>query len=235
MAKLTALEVFNAVTRNCGEAVASDLANLVGLQLVIWDKIIEATQDISTDGNTKLQFLEATGLIPMVTGQYQYEISALTAGSDLMNEDRESFHSIDNGDILKYRTQQEWIEDYPSGIASTSIGYPSKFTKYGGYFIFNNCAGADQNGKNITFKYWKLPSYYSVSAPTGTGDIPEPFDRTCLVALATLKVLLYLGSDEAQYYKVQVFGNGGDIEGSLDKMKRIYSSPILKARVKYVF
>lgn len=235
MAKLTALEVFNAVARNCGESTVAGLTSLTGLQLLIWDKIIEATQDICTDENTRLQFLEATGLIPMVTGSYEYLISTLAAGSDLMTEDRESFHSTDNGNNLKYLTEQEWIEKYPSGITSARTGYPTEFSKYAGYFVFNNQAAAAQNAKNITFKYWKLPAYYATGTPSGTGDIPEPFDRTLLVALATLKVLAYLGSDEVSVYKVQVFGNGSDIEGSMDKIKRIYSSPVLKPRMTYKF
>lgn len=234
MAKMMALEVFNAVARNCGESTVSGLSALTGLQLLIWDKIIEAIQDICTDENTRWQFLEKAGVIPMVTGSYQYQISALVTGSDLMVEDIKSFRQSDSGNIITYLTSQEWDAKYPSGIGTDRTGYPNEYTKFAGYFVFNNQATAAQDGKNIDFRYWKLPTYYDEDTPTGTCDIPEPFDRTLLVALATLKVLAYLGNEEITVYKVQVFGNGQDIEGAMDKMKRIYSSPILKPRFTYI-
>jgi hypothetical protein len=230
MAKMTALQVFNAVARNCGEATVSGLTSLTGLQLLIWDKIIEAIQDICTDENTRWKFLEAEGQIPMTTGNYKYQVSALTYGADLMTEDRESFRQEDSGIHLKYKTPQEWDTDYVAGIGATRTGYPDEITRYAGYFVVNYQATATQNGKIIYFRYWKTPTYYSESSPSGTCDIPEPFDRVLLVALATLKVLAYLGNEEMAVYKVQVFGNGSDIEGSLDKMKRIHSSPIIKPR-----
>jgi hypothetical protein len=235
MAKLTALEVFNAVARNCGEATVTGLSSLTGLQLLIWDKIIEAIQDICTDEDTRLQFLEASGQVPLVTGSYQYLISSLTYGADMLVEDTKSFRYQEASQNIPYMTPQEWDDLYPSGIGTDRVGSPNKYTKYAGYIVFNNQATASENGKIVYFRYWKIPTYYSTSTPTGTCDIPEPFDRTLLVALATLKVLTYLGNDEAAVYKLQVFGNGQDIEGSLDKMKRIYSSPILKPRMPYVF
>lgn len=235
MAKLTALQVFNAVARNCGEPTVTGLTTLSGSQLVIWDKIIEAIQDICTDENTRWQFLEAEGEVPMTTGNYKYLISDLTNGSDMMVEDRESFRQEDSGYQIKYMTPQEWDNEYISGIGTDRQGFPDRYTKYGGYLVFNNQATGTQNGKNIKFRYWKLPTYYDENTPTGTCDIPEPFDRTLLVALATLKVLTYLGNDEAGIYKLQVFGNGQDIEGSMEKMKRIFSSPILKPRMTYKF
>lgn len=235
MAKLTALDVVNEVLRNCGESTVSGISALTGLQLVAWNKITEAIQDICTDENTRWNFLEATGQIPLATGEYQYLISILAAGADMMMEDIKSLRQQDSGYKIDYMTPQEWDEEYITGIGTDRQGYPSKYTKYAGYFVFNAQATAAQNGKIVYFRYWKLPAYYSTSAPTGTCDIPEPFDRTLLVALATLKTMIYLGNnDEAMMHKVQVFGNGSDIEGSLDKMKRIYSSPILKPRMTYV-
>jgi len=235
MAKLTALEVFNAVARNCGESTVVGLTSLSGIQNVIWEKIIEAIQDISTDENTRLSFLEAEGEIPLTTGNYKYQISTLAKGSDMMSEDKESFRIQEIERNIKFKTAQEWDSLYPGGIGTTRLGYPDEYTKYAGYIVFNNQATANENGKIVYFRYWKTPAYYSASAPTGTADIPDPFDRTCLVALATLKVLAYLGNEEAAIYRLQVFGDGRDIEGSLDKMKRIYSSPVLKPRVSYKF
>jgi hypothetical protein len=235
MAKLSALEVMNEVLRNIGESTVSVLTGLTGLQLVVWNKITEALQDICTDQNTRWSFLEKLGIVPMVTGSYQYLITSLTSGSDMQVEDIESFKQSDSGYNIKYKSPQEWDALYPKGITTALTGYPDEYTKYGGYLIFNTQATATQNGKNIDFRYWKHPTYFSTGTATGTCDIPEPFDRTLFVALATLKVLTYLGSDEAAIYKVQVFGNGQDIEGSLDKMKGLYSSPKLKPRVTYQF
>lgn len=235
MAKLTTLEIFNAVARNCGEEVVADLVSLSGFQLVIWDKIIEALSEICTDQNTRFDFLEADGVIPMVTGSYRYLISGLTNGADMQQEDKESFMAKDFGRKIKYRTQQEFDNDYISGIEDVRFGCPSAYTKYGGYIVFDKEATANENGKNVTFKYWKHPTAPNTATPTATLDIPEPFDRNCLVALATMKSLAYLGNDEAAVWKMQVYGDGRDLEGSLAKLKQIYSSPDLKPRVTYKF
>jgi hypothetical protein len=187
------------------------------------------------DENTRWDFLEKIGVIPMTTGNYAYTITVLSTGSDLMMEDRESFKQSDSDKNLIFKTPQEWDALYPKGITTAMTGYPDYFTKFIGQFIVDKQATTTQNGKNIDFRYWKYPTYYSTGTTTGTSEIPEPFDRILLVALATLKVLTYLGSDEAIVYKIQVFGDGKDIEGSLDKMKRIHSSPLLKPRVTFIF
>lgn len=235
MAKLTTLEVFNGVARNCGEATVTGLTSLSGIQLVIWDKIIEALTEICTDQNTRLDFLEADGVIPMVTGSYRYLISTLTYGADMQQEDKESFLAKDFGQHIKYRTQQEFDNDYPDGIENVHYGCPSQYTKYGGYIVFNRTQTATENGKNVTFKYWKQPTLPDTTTPSTTLILPEPFDRILLVPLASMKVLAYLGNDEAAIYKMQVYGDGGDVEGTLARLKAIYSSPDLKPRVTYTF
>jgi len=235
MAKMTTLEIVNAVLRNCGEETVAGVASLSGLQLVVWDKIIEALTEICTDQNTRLDFLEADGVIPLVTGSYKYQISALTNGADMQQEDKESFLAKDFSQKIKYRTQQEFDNDYRGGIEDVRFGCPTEYTKYGGYIVFNREATAAENGKNVTFKYWKHPTLPSTSAGSSTLDIPEPFDRLLLVALASMKVLAYLGNDEAVVYKMAVYGDGNLVEGSLAKLKELYSSPDLKPRVTYKF
>jgi hypothetical protein len=232
MAKLTTLEIVNGVLRNCGEEVVADLVSLSGFQLVVWDKVIEALTDICSDQNTRFDFLEADGVIPMVTGSYRYLISGLTYGADMQQEDKESFLAKDFGRKIKYITQQEYDDKYRSTLG---FGVPTEYTKYGGYIVFNKTQTANENGKNIDFKYWKHPTAPDTDAPTASLDIPEPFDRNCLIALATLKSLVYLGNDEAVVWKMQVYGDGGEIEGTLAKLKQIYSSPDLKPRVTYKF
>lgn len=235
MAKMTALQVLNAVLRNCGEAQVSSLTALSGIQLVAWDKITEAIQDISTDQDTRWSFLESLGAVTLSTGNNAYTITGLTSGSDMQVEDQESVRTVDAGRPIKYKTPQEWDQMYPKGITTAATGYPNFYTKYAGQFVFDKKASANENSKIIDFRYWKNPIYFATATATGTSDIPEPFDRTLLVALATLKLMTYLGSGEASVYKIQVFGNGDDIEGSLDKMKRLYTSPNLKPRMTYQF
>ena len=234
MAKLSALEAFNEVSRNIGESTVTDIAALSGLQLVIWNKIIESIQEISTDQNTRLSFLEALGTATMTSGYNQYPVP-----SDMQVEDIESFRQPDSGYNIKYMTPQEWDEEYPKGIDSSRVGYPTRYTKFAGNIVFNNQAGGNEDGKEVRFRYWRTPTYYSTATATSTCDIPEPFDRTCLVAMATLKVLDYLGSDEAEKYRLQVYGGlttrGQYVEGSLDKLRDIYSSPRLKPRMSYIF
>lgn len=235
MAKLTALQTLNAVLRNIGEEQVSSLTALTGIQLVAWDKITEAIQDLVTDQNTRWSFLESLGVISLSTGNNAYTITGLTSGSDMMMEDKESVRSADASRRIGYKTPQEWDEMHPKGITTDMTGYPDFYTRYAGQFVFNKQAASAQNAKNIDFRYWKFPTYFATATSTGTTEIPEPFDRTLLVALATLKMMTYLGNAEASVYRVQVFGNGSDIEGSLDKMKRLHTSPLLKPRMTYKF
>ena len=233
MAKLTALQTLNAVLQNVGESTVASLTSLTGIQLICWDKITEALQDITTDQNTRWTFLESLGVVSLSTGNNAYTITALTTGSDMQEEDRESFKSPDADRKLIFLTPQEFDTKYPKGITSDMTGHPDYYMKYAGQIVFNKKASSAENGDLINFRYWKFPTYYSTATATGTSDVPEPFDRTLLVALATLKVLTYLGNSEASVYKVQVFGNGSDIEGSLDKAKRLHTSPQFKPRFTY--
>lgn len=231
MAKMTALEIFNAVLTNIGEATVLSLTSLSGVQIVVRDKITEAIQEICTDENTRWQFLESFGSIPLATGAYRYLISGLAAGADMQREDRDSFIQTDTGTKAVFKTPQEWDKAYPRGILTSMTGYPDAYMRYAGYIVFNRYATAAENAKTIDFRYWKQPSYIDTGAPSGTLDIPEPFDRLVLVALATLKVLTFLGNDEAMVYKMTVYGDGRDVEGNLAKMIRIYGSPGLKTRL----
>jgi len=135
MAKLTALEALNEVLRNCGESTVSDLASLSGFQLLAWYKLTDAIQDICTDQDTRLDFLEAEGEVPMATDEYKYEIASLASGSDLMKEDRESFRCPDNSSEVAYITPQEFDKRNKGHL--TQIGYRDKYTKYAGYFVFD--------------------------------------------------------------------------------------------------
>ena len=234
MAKLTALQALNRVLRNIGEAQVSSLSALSGIQMVAWEKLEEAIQEIVTDQDTRWSFLESLGKITLTTGNNAYTVTGLTTGSDMMLEDKESVRSADAQRGVKYVTPQELDKAYPKGITTEHTGYPDLYTIYAGQFVFNKQATATENGKFVDFRYWKHPTYYATATATGTTDVPEPFDRTLLVALATLKTMIHLGSADAGAYKVMVFGNNSDVEGSLDKMKRMHTSPRLKPRFTYI-
>lgn len=235
MAKLNALQALNRVLKNIGEAEVAALTSLSSLQALAFDKLNEAIDDVCTDENTRWQFLEKLGRVEMTTANYQYQITALTSGSDMMREDRESFSQADSGYNVKYITPQEFKALYPKGITTAVTGYPDKYTKHAGYLKFNKRATATQNTKYIDFEYWKLPTKYSTATATGTIDMPEPFDLTVIVNLATMKVLAYLSNEEAAVYKAHVYGDGRDAQGSLDKLKDIYASPDLRPRMTYQF
>lgn len=234
MAKLNALQALNRVLRNVGEAQVSSLAAISGIQMIAFEKLEEALQDITTDQNTRWRFLERLGAVSLSTGNNAYTITGITSGSDMQEEDKESVRSADAGRNIGYKSPQEWDVMHPKGITTDMTGYPDFYTRYAGQFVFNKKASSNENSKLIEFRYWAHPTYYSTATNTGTTDIPEPFDRTLLVALATLKVMAYLGNSEASIYKVQVFGNGDDVEGSLDKMKREWTSPRLKPRMTHI-
>ena len=233
MSKMTTLQIFNAILANSGErSDLTGLTALAGIQNVAWNKLIEALVEICADQNTQWQFLESIGQIPLATGQYRYQISGLTLGADMQREDRESFRQPDTGVNIVCLTPQEWDKKFPNGIQSSSTGYPSYYMKYGGYIYFDKYATANENGKNVDFRYWKHPTYPATGTPSGVLDIPEPFDRILLVPLATMKTLIHLGNDEAIAYKLQVYGDDErTIEGSLNQMKEIYGSPDLIPRV----
>lgn len=238
MAKLIALDALNEVLRNIGEETVAGLTSLSTLQQLCFNKLNEAIDEICTDENTRWQFLESLGAVYMTTGNYKYTISGLTGtstGSDMMREDRESFRQYDSGYNIKYITPQEFDDLYPKGITTANEGYPDRYTKYGGYLVFNKMAGTTQNTKLIDFRYWKQPLKYETATYTGTVDFPEPFDKTLIIALATMKALIYLGNDEAAVYKQYVYGDGRYVQGSLDKCKDIYASPDLKAKMTYIF
>jgi hypothetical protein len=235
MSKLTALEALNGVLENIGEEQVTVLTGLTGIQLIAWNKLNESVNDVCSDQDGRWKFLESLGEITMTTGNNEYLVSALTSGSDINDEDRESFKQTDSGKNITYLTPQEFDQMYPKGISTDRTGYPDYFTKYADTFVVDKQATATQNGKTIDFRYWKTPTYYSTSTATGTSEIPEGFDKNVIVAIATMKVLSYLGNDEVLSYKTLVYGDGRDLEGSIDKLKRLYTSPTLKPRMTYRF
>lgn len=236
MAKLTTLEIVNNILRNCGErSDLTALTSLTGIQNVVWDKLYEALVEICADQDTQYQFLEADGEVPLVTGEYRYLISSLASVADMQREDRKSFRQFDSGNRITFLTPQEWDSKFPKGIESSMTGYPDNYMKFGGYIVFDKYATANENGDIVNFRYWRHPTAPSTSTPTATLDIPEPFDRVCLVTLATAKVLAYIGNDEAVNYYRQVYGDPNEkmVEGTLNQLKAIYSSPDLKPRVSF--
>jgi len=235
MAQLTALQALNKVLRNIGEAQVSALTGLNNIQMLAFEKLNESIQEVCVDQNTRWDFLESLGVIPMTTNSYQYQITAITSGSNMMEEDKESLRQPDSDKNITYITPQEFDTLRPKGVTTDITGYPDKYTKYAGYIIFDRMATSVQNGKNVYFRYWKQPTYYATDTATGKSDLPEPFDVTVVCNLATMKVLAYLGNEEAANYKAFVYGDGRDLEGALSKLKWLHSSPTIKPRMGYVF
>lgn len=231
MAKLTTLQMVNLILRNIGEESSlADLSNLTNIQQIAFDKLVESVQEISTDEYTQWKFLESEGSITLTTGNYKYLKSAVT---DLQRYDRNTFRQEDSGNNLKYLNPDQWDEFYPNGITSNMTGYPDRFTDYAGYFVFNRQATSNENSKTVKFRYWRQPTLPDTASPSATLDIPEPFDRLVLVSLATMKVLTYLGNDEAIVYKVIVFGDGRDQDGNYQRLIETYASPEIKPRVSF--
>lgn len=231
MAKLNALQLLNQVLQNIGENTVSDLTSLSGIKLLAWDALNEVILDLATDDHWRP--LEATGTTTLLTDTYTY-----TEPSDILGEpDKDSFRVDDKSDSnIELLTPQEWDALYPEGIGTSKTGQPTKVTRYGSVFIYNKRPTASENGKIVYFRYWSIPSLLSTATSTGTCWIPEGFDRTVLVNLATFKVLHYKQNEEAAVYSMKVYGSPNEkLEGSLDKMRKAYRSPILKPRVTYVF
>lgn len=223
--------MINRILRNAGEeSDLTALTNLTSIQQVAFDKLTEAVQDVCVDESTQYKFLEKEGSITLVTGSYKY--AKATVASDMQLYDRRSFVQPDSGNKVIFKTPQEWDELYPSGITSTVTGYPDNFMEFAGYFVLNKQATATENGKLVNFRYWRQPTLPDTATPSGTLDIPEPFDRLVLVSLATLKLLAYLGSDDAIIYHGQVFGDSSKgQDGSMQKLIDAYASPDLKMRL----
>lgn len=235
MAKITVLEAVNKVLKNIGETgTLTVLTALTPIQLLAFDKLNEAIMDIATDQNYKWKFLEKSGRVALATGTSTYVVTSLTTGTDAIRFDLESFRSVDSGQNLNFLIPQEFDATYPAGIGTTNTGYPQNFTEFEGAIAFDSSVGASINGKYINFRYWKRPTLFSTTTTTGTVDIPEEFQLSVLINMATEKVLAYLQNEEAKYYHLEVYGDGAEKEGSFAKMKENLMSPELKPRFTYV-
>ena len=230
MAKRTSLEIFNKVLTNIGEPTVSALTSLTGLQIVVWDKILESIYDVATEAQWRP--LMGTASLALVTGTNTYAIS-----TDLWTEDIYSFRQPDSNITLDLSNDIEWDLAYPSGISSSShTGYPTKIRRRNDidYYELNAFPTTAENGKKIPYRYWKRPTLWTTSSTTGTCWFPEGFDDLVLVNQATYKVLAYKNNPEAQEYWYRVNGRrlpGGDMEeGFLSKMKRIYAHDAVNAR-----
>ena len=215
MAKLTALEILNEVLQNAGLPTVSALTALTGIQNVAWDAINEVIQDLGTSDHWKT--LEASGAITLGSNTSTY-----STATDQADVDYESFR-YNQTKKLPYRTPQEFDRQY---LTQTSTGTPNVITEFGGYWRPYYIPDVAAHGKIISYRYWSKPTLLTTATSTGTCWIPETYDRTVLVNLATYRVLHYRGHPEAQVYYQKVYG-GQNEEGSIVKFKRIHRSPSL--------
>lgn len=217
MAKLNALELLNEVLRNIGSDTVSDLTSLTGEKLRAFNALNEVILDIGT--GDKWRPLERTATITLSSNTNTY-----TQSSDMVFFDKDSFRYNEAKKIF-YKTPQQYDREY---VTQTDTGSPSVISDYGGYWHIQKVPSSDVDGKKIAYRYWARPSLLETATETGTSWFPEGFDRTVLVNLATFKVLHYRNNPEAGIYWQKVYGDPQKrMEGSLNKMKRAYRSPIL--------
>lgn len=233
MAKMTALAALNDVLRQSGEDVVVDLATIDGISIIGWKCLVKAVYELAYAH--KFKPLEATGTITLATATNTH-----AQATDMHIEDEHSFRAPDSGnDPMNYLVPDVWDVKYPTGISTNDTGYPTAVRREAETFEFNKYANAASEGKLVYYRYWKIPTIPDTAIDTtGTGTfwVPEGFDRTTLVDLATHYLLAHKGNPNAGYYWGLVYGvpagpgKTGTV-GSFDKMKKAHSSPRLSLRI----
>lgn len=205
MAKLTLLQILNAVERNVG--VTETTSSIEGISLTIFHEINEVLME--TGVNDLWKPLEADrATMTLTTG-----LATHTIPSDFSILDKDSF-IFDNARPIPYKTPQE-IDFAVSN--QTATGYVEAIFEFNGFFRPYRTPSTNENGKTINYRYWKLPTILSTSTSTGTSWIPEGFDSSFLVNAVTFRVMHYLGSPEAQIYQQKA-------QAGLNNMKRWHGS-----------
>ncbi len=218
MAKLNALELVNEVLKNVGVNTITSLSNLSGQSQLAWDALNEAIAELALEDHWKP--LEAAGTITLSSNTNTY-----TQPSDMIDFDKDSFR-YNEAKTIPFKAPNEVDREY---ITQTNTGSPEVIFEFEGYWNIQKIPDSSADGKLIKYRYWKRPSLLDTSTETGTCWVPEGFDKSVLVNLATFKVLHYRNNPEAVIYYRKVYGDAKEgIEGNLLKMKRIYRSPALK-------
>lgn len=223
MAKMTNLQLVNAILKNIGEPTISALTSMTTIQTQAYDALNDVIYDLSMDAMWRP--LETIGTFTMTTGTNTY-----TEASDLMHEDIFSFRTPDNTTSIACLNPQDWDSAYPAGIGTATTGYPTAILRYEGKFHLNKYPSATQNGKVIWYRYWKTPTTLSTTTTGSTTNcwFPEGTDSSVLVNLATFKVLTYKNAPEAQSYYQKVYGQGG----SMGRMMKRFANDAGKLQVR---
>ena len=224
MAKQTLLQLINKILSNIGEAQISSTTGLSGMSLLIFNTLNEVLYEIF-DNPGKYQPCETNCTLTLTSNVATYAVA-----TDIFDFDRDSFIYNSEKEIVYY-TPQRFDREYKK---ATDTNVPDKIYQFQGYWRPYPIPNTTADGKLITFRAWKFPTPYSTATSTGTSIMPEGFDITLLADYVTWKVMVYKENSQAQFYYVKVFGDGRNIEGSLDKFISLYRSPDLSDRSIFV-
>lgn len=233
MAKLTLLQCVNEVLKRCGENEAGYTTNAGTVVTVVFDNLNRALTEIAQD--TNLKPLESQGTITLATGTATY-----TPPTDFNTLAYQSIQNpnADNVNVnINMLTPDEFDQFYPIARRADRTGYPVAMTYYLGSFLLDSKPTANENGKAINYRYFKIPTLFTMGTDSGTCWMPEGYDRTLLCDYATWLTMEYMAHPKASYYYGKVFGDAKNAapEGDLSKFKRAFGAPYMKPRVTYNF
>lgn len=227
MSKSTALVLLNKVLKNCGLPVVTGVSDLDAAETVCWDALNEAVDTIY--GAERWQFAEEAYSLTMSSATRQY-----SASSTMDDFDKETFGNQYADDDMEFISPSQFFRAHPDQVEEQK-GSPASVTYHKGKFFVVPWPDVNNHGSLIFFKGWKKPGVVATS--TGTFGIPETYEESVLVNLATYKAMHYLGMAEAGVYYAKVYGSkeSPDEEGSFNQMKRRYLSGDLQPVMDYIF
>ena len=214
MAQLTALQVMNKVLDNNGLPQVTVLTSLTGINNVALNMIQTVLAQVASGDSWRP--LETTGTITLATSTATYALP-----SDFNKLDKRSF---------KYLEQHRptFIDSNEMDLITLDQDATGEVTHIfiaGTNFNVYPVPTATENGDTITYRYWKVGTRIDTASPSAATWFPEPYDETVLVNMATARLMSYRQMGEAIVYTQIVYGVRGSLEGSLDQMKKVHSSP----------
>lgn len=238
MAKRTTLQILNRALNKCNEPEVTTFVGVVdGTRAYqIYNQLIEAQRFIYNSNKGKWRFAEARGTGTFATGFNTYAVPA-----DCNIENLYSFR-IANAKCkqpINYKDSERFENDYPYIDPLLDQGWPGYFNKFVNVYEFSLYPGADQNGANFYFRYWKFDTTIGTASATSTITastatpvfnttllLPEQFEEL-LTDYAAMLQLDFEGDAQASRYRVKVYGgnlDGKEIRGGLNEMKDLWSS-----------
>lgn len=231
MARSTTLQLINKVLKNCGLATTTSLSSMTTSQIVCFDALNEAIQEIS---NTEpLNIYEKAYSLTMSSAT-----RSIAQPGSMLDFNKESFYNEESDKEMGFLAWENYFREHSDPtVASENKGQPASISYFREKFYVTPQPNANSHGSKIFFKGWEVPRLLATAATGGaTCRMPEDFEETLLVNLATYKAMHYFGMAEASLYYNKVFGIEGDPqqEGSLAKFIRRYRSSDLQPKFSYV-